>query len=145
MVGRFKDDCKKLDVIQKRCARVILSVDFLTPSNYMFNALRWETLSDRNDYFKSLMMYKSINCLAPCYLTRKFNYVRDNHRCNTRHAAAGQLALPPLNHGHDLECFKNSFSYSGVKLWNSISQIVRNSNDVQSFKNVYKSHYFTNS
>lgn len=141
--GRFKEDCKKLDVIQKRCARVILSADFLTPSVYMFNKLGWESLSDRNDYFKALMMYKSLNNIAPCYLSKKFNYVRDNHNCNTRQAAAGQLAFPPLNHRNDLECFKNSFSYSGVQLWNFINPIVRNSNDMQSFKSVYKNYYFT--
>ena len=43
------------------------------------------------------MMYKSLhNLVAPQYLTRKFKYVSDIHNCNTRQAAAGQLALPPL-------------------------------------------------
>ena len=28
--GRFKEDCGKLDVIQKRCARIILSADYYT-------------------------------------------------------------------------------------------------------------------
>ena len=88
------------------------------------------------------MMYKSLHSLAPQYLTRKFKYVRDNHNCNTRQAAAGQLALPPLTHGNDIECFKSSFSYSGVKLWNGIDSTVRNSQDIGSFKDMYKRHYF---
>ena len=140
--GRFKEDCGKLHVIQKRCARIILSADYYTPSESMFNELHWERLSDRNQYFKALMMYKSLHNLAPKYLTRKFKYVSDIHNCNTRQAAAGQLALPPLTHGNDIECFKNSFSYSGVKLWNSVDPTVRNAQDVNSFKNMYKSHYF---
>ena len=74
-----------------------LSVDYYTPSESMFNELRWERLSDRNQYFKALMMYISLHNLAPQYLTRKFKYVSDIHNCNTRQAAAGQLALPSLN------------------------------------------------
>ena len=87
-------------------------------------------------------MYKSLHSLAPQYLTRKFKYVCGNHHCNTRPAAAGQLALPPLTHGNDIECFKSSFSYSVVKLWNSIGSTVRNSQDIVSFKNMYKRNYF---
>ena len=49
-------------------------------------------------------------------------------------AAAGQLVLPPLIHGNDIECFKSSFSYIGVKSWNSIDSTVRNSLDSGSFK-----------
>ena len=69
--GRFKKDCGKRDVIQKRCARIILSADYYTPSESMFNELRWERLSHRNQYFKALMMYQYLHNLAPQYLTRK--------------------------------------------------------------------------
>ena len=95
----------------------------------MFNELGCKRLSDSNG-------------LAPQYLTRKFKYIRDNHNCNTTQAAAGQLALPPLIHGNDIECSKSSFSYSGVKLWKSIVSTVRNSQDIDSFKDMYKIHYF---
>ena len=108
----------------------------------MFGKLGWERLTDRNKYFKSLMMYKTLHNLAPPYLTSKFSFVRDNHARNTRQAAAGQLALPPVSNGYDIECFKHSFSYSGVKLWNGIDPNVKNSCDVHSFKTMYKSHYF---
>ena len=91
----------------------------------MFSELGWERLSDHNQYFKALMMYKSLHSLAPQYFTRKFKYVRDSQNCNTRQAAAGQLALPPLTHGNDIECIKSSLSYSRVKLWNGIDSTVR--------------------
>ena len=87
-------------------------------------------------------MYKCLNDLAPQYLQDKFNYVRDNHNVNTRQAAAGQLALPPLSHGNDIECFKYSFSYGGVKLWNNIDPVLRNSVNMSAFKKMYKSCYF---
>ena len=95
--GRFKEDCVKLTVIQKRRIRIILSADYYTPLDSMFSELGWKCLSDRN--------FQSAHGFAPQYLTRKFKYIRGNHNSNTRQAAAGQLALPPLTHGYDIECF----------------------------------------
>ena len=140
--GRFKDDTYKLDVVHKRCARVILSMNNLTPSEWMFNMLGWERLQTRSEYFKALMMYKSLNGLAPEYLASMFNYLSTTHGVNTRQAAAGQLALPPTDNGSDIEYFKSSFSYSGVQLWNNIDIDIRNSVNVQSFKQQYKRSYF---
>ena len=59
----------KLDVLQKRCARIILSADYYTPSDSMFSELGWERLSDCNQYLKALLVYKSLHSLAPHYLT----------------------------------------------------------------------------
>ena len=141
--GRFKDDISKLDVIYKRCARIILGVNYFTSSDFMFKVLGWERLQTRNEYFKALMMYKSLNGLVPHYLATMFKYISTTHNVNTRQATAGQLALPPLSNGYDIDCFKSSFMYNGVKLWNDIDIEIRNSVNVQSFKQKYKSVYFT--
>lgn len=55
--GRFHEDVHKLDVLHKRCARVILGVNSMTPSQQMFNEPKWQTLSDRNNYFVALMVF----------------------------------------------------------------------------------------
>ena len=141
--GRFKDDCSKLDILHKRCARVILGVNYLTSSNFMFNMLGWERLQKRNDYFKALMMYKALNGIAPEYISNMFKYVSATHNRQTRQATAGQLALPPTCNSYDLECFKSSFVYNGVKLWNDLDVQIRNSVNMQVFKCQYKSTYFT--
>lgn len=140
--GRFNDDIQKLNVLHKRCARIILGVNYFTSSDLMFNILGWERLQTRNNYFKALMMYKSLNGLAPNYLANRFKCISTTHNVNTRQATAGQLALPPLSNGNDLECFKSSFMYSGVKLWNDIDPEIRNSVNVHIFKQQYKSVYF---
>ena len=94
--------------------------------------------------YKALMMYKSLNGLAPNYLASSFKCISTTHNVNTRQATADhdQLALPPLSNGNDLECFKSSFMYSGVKLWNDIDPEIRNSINVHIFKQQYKSVYF---
>ena len=140
--GRFRDDCAKLDVLHKRCARIILGVNYLTFSDFMFQVLGWERLQIRNDYFKSLLMHKALNGLAPEYISSMFNYVNATHTRQTRQATAGQLSLPPLCNGNDIECFKSSFAYNGVKMWNTIDVQLRNSDNVQVFKQQYKSTYF---
>ena len=45
-------------------------------------------------YFKSLMIYTTLNGLTPSYISDMFTAVSDVHNRNTRSATAGQLALP---------------------------------------------------
>ena len=56
--GRFKEDVHKLNVLQKRCARIILSVNSQTSSTIMFPQLGWNSLEYRCNYFKALLIYK---------------------------------------------------------------------------------------
>ena len=76
--GRFIEDVHKLSVLQKHCARIILDVNSLTSSTVMFPRLDWKELQNRCDYFKSLLMFKALNNLAPIYLCNKFEYVSEN-------------------------------------------------------------------
>ena len=92
--GRFIEDVHKLNVLQKRCARIILGVNSLTSSTVLFPKLGWKVLQDRCDYFKSSLMFKTLNDLALAYLCNKFKYLSEKHNVNTRQAAAGLLALP---------------------------------------------------
>ena len=87
----------------------MLGVNQLISSDFLFNIL-----SDRNMYFKSLMMSKTLNGLTPSYISDMFTAVSDVHNRNTRSATAGQLALPPSFVGPDTEYFKFSFAFNGV-------------------------------
>ena len=118
--GRFNDDIAKLNVLQKRCARIILGVNIYTSSDFTFNVLGWERLQTRNNYFKALMMYKSLNGRTPEYLSNKFNYISRTHGVNTRQAAGGQLALPPWSN----QARRNEFSIGAASQgkWFTIHQ-----------------------
>ena len=59
--GRFNEDVRKLDVINKRCARVLLGVNSFTPSDQMFRQLKWQSLKERCNYFTALMVFKCLN------------------------------------------------------------------------------------
>ncbi len=68
----------KLLKAKKRAARAILDVrDFQTPCSEMFKSLNWMPLRDRVTYRKACMMCKSLNGLAPVYMSEMFKYVHE--------------------------------------------------------------------
>ena len=95
-LGRFIEDVHKLSVLQKRCARILLGVNSILSSTVMFLKLGWKELQDRCDYFKSLVMFKALNNLAPHIFVVSLVRVRKTQYTllNSRQAAAGLLALP---------------------------------------------------
>jgi len=85
------------------------------------------------------MVYKSLNGLAPEYLRSKFS-----NRCDissyTLRDCMGKLAIPLPG----TNVLKNSFSYSGAVLWNSLPVRLRQTQTLSSFKSSC-SGFFDNS
>ena len=104
------------DKLQNRAARVITQSPFDTSSNLLLAVLRWEKLSLRRKKQKALIMYKTLNDLAPDYLQCLFTerYVNDYNLRNLE----GKLSLPKPNTYY----LKRSFCYSGACLWNNLPQ-----------------------
>ena len=50
---------QRLIKLQKRAAQIILKVDILTPSQSMFNQLKWLSFPPRVQYHTSVMVYKA--------------------------------------------------------------------------------------
>ena len=65
MSGYLSD---KLQKLQNRSARIITKLPFDTSSNLLQAKLKWEKLSLRRKKEKALIMYKTLNELAPEYL-----------------------------------------------------------------------------
>ncbi|MCG8048126.1 MAG: reverse transcriptase domain-containing protein, partial [Candidatus Thiodiazotropha endolucinida] len=63
--------------LQKRAARIVLQADILTPSETMFNELHWLPFHKRVRYHECILMYKTLNNLAPEYLTERFTKVSE--------------------------------------------------------------------
>ena len=77
----------------------------------------------------TIMVYKSLNGLAPDYLAEMF-IDRSNITNYTLRDTSGKLAMPqPRTH-----YLKNSFSYSGAVLWNSLPSDLRQAISLQKFK-----------
>ena len=99
---------------QNRAARVLTFSRYDADANRLFRQLNWKDLSTQFQMQKALMVYKSLNDLVPGYLS--FKFVK---RYETRYSlrdSVNKLIVPFPRTNFK----KNSFSYSGVVLCNSL-------------------------
>ena len=65
--------CEKLQKLQNRAARVILQANCEVNSSLLLETLKWDQLSLRRRKHKAIMMFKSLNGLAPVCLHELFS------------------------------------------------------------------------
>ena len=125
MSGYLSD---KLQKLQNRSARVITKLPFDTSSNLLLANLKWEKLSLRRKKQKALIMYKTLNELAPEYLQCLFTqrHVNDYNLRNLE----GKLSLSKPNTNY----LKRSICYRGVCLWNNLPQDLESVGSIGQFK-----------
>lgn len=119
----------KLQKLQNRAARVLTSSNYDTNAEYLFEKLGWKNLAFQRRIAKAIMMYKSLNGLAPDYLSEMF-VDRSRVTNYTLRDTSGKLAVPQPR----TNFLKNSFSYSGAVLWNSLPNELRQVNTLRKFK-----------
>ena len=73
--------------------------------------------------------------MAPIYLTEKFEFNRDFHSYNTRHAR--DITIRKTNKQY----FNNSFRISSSKIWNELPQDLKDCLTIGSFKKKIFKHY----
>ena len=108
------------------------------PSSVLFKESGIIPIHQRILYHKSLLVYKSISGLAPDYMSDLLIQANDSNVYNTRFSSQNNLIVQRPK----TETFKSSFSFSGPKLWNSLSSEIKNCKNVFDFKRLYKSTYF---
>ena len=118
---------------QKSAARLILDKDHSTPSSELFQQLGWMRFDERVNYKKSILMYKSLHNLAPCYMSNKLIYSHDIHNLDLKTTINQTLHISKLK----LEIYRNSLFYSGPKIWISLPESVRNAPTLGSFQQRY--------
>ena len=107
----------------------------LTYSNYDVNAhnlikkLGWIKLDSQRSIHKAVMVYKSLNGLTPDNLSSKF-VDRSSVSNYSLRDTEGKLAIPQPHTNY----MKNSFSYSGAVLWNSLPIELRQADSLSAFR-----------
>ena len=97
--------CNRLQKLQNRAARIIAGrINEHGQSELALAELNWKTLSERRAQFVASQMYKITHDLAPKRSSTQTDYL------------------------------KKSLSYSGAKLWNSLSDDIRNKESLPVFK-----------
>ena len=102
----------------------------------MFRELNWLPFYKRVHYHTYILMYKTLNNLAPEYLSDRFIKISEAHDRNLLSIDSGLLKVPYSRTRY----YGNSFTVTGAKMWNSLSLNIRQSPTLGSFKGRIKSH-----
>jgi hypothetical protein len=115
--------------------RVLTFSNFDADANSLLEKLGWDDLNQQRQFQLALMVFKSLNNLAPEYLCSKFTN-RNNVTSYILRDSVNKLAapLPRTNY------LKNSFSYSGAVLWNSLPSNIRQAESLTEFRQLLKHH-----
>ena len=89
-----KLNIERINKLQKRAARIILKVDYITPSVEMFQRLRWMTVSQRINYNKAVLTNKALNNLTPAYISDLLTPTAIAYNRNLRSSENGSLMVP---------------------------------------------------
>lgn len=103
--------------------------DHVTPSIIKSNIL---PLEFRREIHSLLMAHKIVNKKCPEYLTNTFNINQNNTRAKSK-----ILIKKTINNFH-----KKSFGVSMPKIWNSLSEEMRNKGSIKAFHKALKELYF---
>ncbi|XP_074496848.1 uncharacterized protein LOC141770897 [Sebastes fasciatus] len=133
LYGICTTSINKLQPVQNAAARLLThtkSWHHITP---VLKDLHWLPVSHRITYKILTLTYKALHQLAPPYLS-------DLLSRSLRSTSAGLLSTPKSN----LRSFGDrAFSRAAPKLWNSLPQLIRQSDSLPLFKSRLKTHLFS--
>ena len=128
---------EKLQNLQNRAAGILMSASHECNVDDLFRALGWPTRQHQRLVSTSIMMYKTVHGMTPEYLRSRF-VSRDDITSYRLRNTENKLALPQPCTNY----VKKSFSYSGAKLWNSLSHDLRSAASLNDFKCKLRHHSF---
>ena len=122
-------EIKQLQKLQNRAARIVTNSSFDSSSRPLIERLGWKIIEQLISNESKTMVFKSLNDLAPQYLSSLF---KRNSQCSTRclRNTETDLRLPKKTSANGQKCF----SFMGAKLWNSLSAESKQASSLNSFK-----------
>ena len=133
--GKTQSD--RLQKLQNRAARVIMSMSNDIDQSTALQTLGWEPLYIMRRKTKAKLMYKVLNKMAPEPLTKLFTYKNEITNHKLRNISTSLCVPQPRTNS-----MKNSFMYDGAHLWNSIPNEVRECKTLSLFRNKIATHIF---
>ncbi|XP_068191806.1 uncharacterized protein [Antennarius striatus] len=135
--GLPRSRTRGLQMVQNTAARILTKTrkfDHITP---VLAALHWLPIHVRSDFKVLLLTYKSLNGLAPTYLSdlvKPYTPTRALRSQNT-----GLLCVPRFK---KKSAGQRAFSYRAPFLWNNLPINIRQSESVNVFKSRLKTYLF---
>ena len=128
---------EKLQRLQNRAARILMSASYDSNLDDLYRALGWRRLYYQRLEQKSILMYKTLHGMTPDYLRSRFVY-RDNVSAYRLRNTEKKLVLPQPR----TDYLKRSFLYSGAQLWNNLHVDLRQASSLTDFKSKLSRHSF---
>ena len=104
-----------------------------TPTRELFSKLNWITIEDLTKYRKAIIVFKALSGLAPDYISYMFKFVNKVNSRNARAALSEKLCIPKTR----TQTYNNTLRCSGARIWNDLTQPVRQSTSINHFKSNY--------
>ena len=115
-----------LDKLNGRAASIILNR--VVSETDIVRILGWPSLQSRRDYLKCMLVFKSMNGLAPSYLLSDFTQAKKYHTYKTRHRDLIRLPLAKSTK------YQGSFRYNGGCTFNNLPKAIRLLESLKTFK-----------
>ena len=122
-------EIQQLQKLQNRAAKIITGSNYDAPSKPLIEVLGWKTIDYLIQSETKVAAFKSVNRLAPQYLSNLFEANSTNSWYNLRRTAT-DLRLPK-------KVFSNGqkgFSSRGLVLWNSLPSIAKRPSNLATLK-----------
>jgi hypothetical protein len=129
----------RLTRLQKRAARIILNKPTRTPTFQLFTELKWLSFRSRCKYHVCLLVYKTLNNLAPKYLNNILSF-STNSSYNLRSVQRYNIT----NNRPNTNSLKRTFSYFAMEIWNSVPSNIKHIRNIMSFKKQLKTYFLLN-
>ena len=120
---------QRLFRLQKRACRIILDYNVTNISESM-ESLKILTIYERLFLRKAKFMYKVSNSLTPVYINNLFNQRSHSETVPVLRSVTSNYYIPPKP---NKEVFKQSMSYSGPLIWNSLPYDLKTVETINSF------------
>ena len=123
-----KANIHKLQLVQNFAARIILGLKKFDHISEGLKSLGILKVKDRLDVHDAVMVFKCLNNLAPKYLCDQLQM--RSSVCTRVTRSANNLNIPRCR----LATEQRRFAYRGVKIWNGLSNDLRNLTSLNAFK-----------
>ena len=128
-----------LVILQKKCIRTITKSEYLAHTKPLFKSSKLLNVNQMFDFKCAQFIFKIMN--TEHYPNYKLKLLQNevNHNYNTRNRA---LLRPPFER---LERFMHSFFNNGIRVWNILTDFVKDSKTIRTFKMKMKNWLLHNS
>jgi len=128
---------KRLQQVQYNAARLVLRKKKRDHGTPLLKQLHWLPIQTRIEYKLNLLTFKSLNNLAPVYLTELLCTYNPS-----RTLRSSSMGLLQEKNAKTKKAGERAYSIAAPKLWNRLPQELRSLNELVSFKTALKTYYF---